>query len=136
MKVKNTIMKSAIIAMFGVVTIFFSTPVKATGIENDKDGIELHYKGRENDLTVFKLVVNNAEAGDYIVTIKNEYGNTLYSEKLKGENLHRTYKFLPEIQDEIAKSTFEVKNLKTKEISIYQVHTVTKATDEISISRQ
>lgn len=134
MKAKNTIMKNAIIALFGIVTVFFHTPVKAAD-EKDK-GIELSYKGRENDLTVFKLVVNNAEAGDYIVTIKNEYGATLYSEKLKGENLHRTYKFLPEIQEEIAKSTFEVKNLKTKEVATYQVNTVSKSVDEISISKQ
>jgi hypothetical protein len=135
MKTKNTLFRNAIIALLGLVTFFFNTPLVAAVIKNDK-GIELSYKGRENDLTVFKLVVNNEDAGDYIVTIKNEYGSILHTEKLRGENLHRTYKFLPEIQDEIAKSTFEVKNLKTKEISIYQVNAVYRSVDEISISRQ
>lgn len=135
MKVKNTIMKHAIIALFGIVTIFFNTPTKA-GVDKKDKGIELSYKGRENDLTVFKLVLNNEDAGDFIVTIKNEFGSTLYSEKLKGVNLHRTYKFLPEIQEEIAKSTFEVKNIKTKEVTVYQVNTVSTSVDEISINRQ
>src|SRR5437016_1489199 len=73
-------------------TLAFSTVT----IANDEDGknphtSELKFIGNLENHPVFQLTLNNKEDDEFTISFRDEYGNILYSDKLKGANINKKY---------------------------------------------
>ncbi len=91
MKTKMNAAKMVTVALLALCTIGTSTTALAEKTPNEP--IELKYMGKTQNQPVFQLNLNNPENSEYFISIKDENGNVLYSEKVKGENVTRNYRF-------------------------------------------
>ncbi|MEO5944634.1 MAG: hypothetical protein ABIP30_11070 [Ferruginibacter sp.] len=85
---------------------------------------EVKFLGKVKSQPLFQLDVNNNENETFVIVIKNNVGNEIYSEKVSGANLSRKYR-LEISEDELNASdfglTFEVTSVKTKHTESYKV---------------
>jgi hypothetical protein len=95
---------------------------------------QLTFLGQVNNQLFFQLSVEgNAMQNDFTITIKDEYGNSPYSENIKAENF--TKKFLLDA-DELGDETlyFTVYCKSTKSSVEYKVNRNTRQSQEITVS--
>ena len=133
MKKTNNIKKIIAIALFSVFTAGFAPAVKASDSTNYASPVELKFLGNFQDLPVFQLDLNNAEEEEFVITIRNESGNLLYSDKVKGAKISRKFKFdTDELVDGLL--LVEVKPSKNK-AEIFKVSTKVRFVQETSVSK-
>ena len=127
--------KAIIIALMAIIITSFSNPVLATEKKNDPPGIEFKYLGSRNSNPVFEIIMNNTKDDNFMVTIRDESGTVLYSEKLAGKNLSRKYRI--DTQEEIAKGSlrFEVRSVNSKKTEIYLVGVSENTTREMAVDK-
>lgn len=128
------ITKIKIVAL-ALVTIFTTTTAFAATVNNENENPEeVRYIGNVNELPVYRLSLNNANTATYVVTIKDNDGNTLYSEKVSGKDIVRNYQFeeLPSFDYSVI---FEVNNLTNGGSSIYKINKTKKSVDEIAVNK-
>jgi hypothetical protein len=92
--------------------------------------VELKFIGSINNQPLFQLsFAGNPLQDEFTITIRDEEGNPLYKENIKGENF--TKKFLVN-NDEIGDDTlrFEIICKKTKKIVVYEVDRHTRFLEE------
>ena len=122
------------IAFFTVFTGAAASPAMAN---NGKDlPVELKFVGSINNQTIFQLNISGTDLdmqNDYTLFIRDEYGNNVYRENIKGENF--TKKFLLNT-DEIGDDTlqFEIMSKKSKKSVVYEVNRNTRSVEEVVIN--
>ena len=102
------------------------------------DPSELKFVGKVNDRPVFQLNLNNAEADVYYINIKDANFNVLYSEKVKGTNLTRSYQLDIDPSDLDSSDfglTVEVTSASTHKTEVYKVSTKTSVTKDIIVAQ-
>ena len=110
----------------GLITFFtmgFTTIALAEG-GKQKEPIEIRVLNNNvNKQPLFLLNVNNAEVGEYLVKVRDENGEVLYREILKGEKVSRKYQlgFNEEESNTLFQIRFEITRLKTNETFTYNV---------------
>jgi flagellar hook assembly protein FlgD len=101
---------------------------------------EIKFIGNVKDNPVFQLSLNNEEAGEYYIRIKDASNNVLYSEKLnaKDANYIRTYRLAVD-EDEVSAPgfgvTFEVTSATTKKTQVYKISSQTSVKKNIVIAK-
>ncbi len=120
---KTAIKKTRMITM-GLMSFFIMGSTEAAlSNQAHQNPIELKAISNLNKQPVFELKVNNTEAGEYLVKVKDGNGDLLYSETLKGTNVSRKYQL--DINEEELYNTFnvrfEITSVKTHEKYIYNV---------------
>lgn len=105
------------------------------GVSNNEP-VELKYVGNVESQPVFQLDLNNEEADEYVINIKDAGSNLIYSEKIKGANLLRTYRFA--MDDADFKSAdfglrFEVTSTKTHKTQVYEISSNTQVIEKIVV---
>jgi len=125
--------KAVIIAAAAFIGVAFANPVKAT--ETDPPPVQVKYLGFQQSNPVFEILFNKPESDSYQVTIKDETGHILYSEKLHGKSISRRYRI--DTQDEIASGTlrFEVESANTKKTEVYIVGVKESVTREVAVNK-
>lgn len=83
-------MKSAAMGLFALATVSTAYPVMANA-NNNKPAAELTLVGRANNQPQYQLNLNNTNAEEVIVIIRDNFGNVLHHEVLKGANISRTF---------------------------------------------
>ncbi len=102
------------------------------------DPIEFKFIVKNKSNPVFQLNLNNENAEQYFVTIKDEHCKVLFSEKIKGVNLTRKYQL---DMDEAASSTqqyglrIEVTSTKTSKTETYNLGSNTTETENIVVAK-
>lgn len=99
---------------------------------------ELKFVGKVNERPVFELNLNNSEAGEYFIYIKDENNNVLYSEKINGSNLSRRYQLDindADLSDPAFGLSVEVTSAKTHKTTVYKISTQTKVTQNIVVAK-
>ena len=105
---------------------------------SSKDPGQLKFIGNNQNQPVFRLSLNNEEAGEYIIKIMDADYNSLYSEKVKGTNLSRSYQL--DI-DEADLSSYgfgvrvEVSSAKSHKTEVYKISSETKVTSNIVLAQ-
>jgi hypothetical protein len=97
--------------------------------------VELKYIGNVNDQPLIQLTfAGNAEENEFVVVIRDEQGNSLYRELIKGENFYK--KFLINT-DEIADNTlrFEVISKKSNKSVVYDVSRELSYQNQVAINK-
>ena len=119
-------------AFFTVFTVAIS-PAAMAGEKNPVVPVELKFAGLIKNQPVFQLNFSgNPEQDEFTIIITDEYGNSLYSENIKGENF--TKKFLLNT-DEIGDNNlrFEILSNKTKKSVVYEINRNTRIVQEMII---
>jgi hypothetical protein len=95
---------------------------------------ELKFAGMVNNDPLFVLnIAGTSGNDDFVITISDDHGNTLYKENIRTENC--TKKFLlntEELGDEMLR--FEISSRKTKTKVLYEVSSKNRYTQETIIS--
>ena len=127
--------KAVIIALLAIISVSFSNPVLATGKKNDLPGVEVKYLGFQNKNPVFEIIMNNSKNDYFIVTIRDESGTVLFSEKISGLKLTRRYRI--DTEEEITEGSlrFEVRSLTNKKTDVYLVGVSENTTRKMSLNK-
>jgi hypothetical protein len=95
-------MKNIIAIVLVALTLAFSNTTLANN-EGPKEGpknkhvTELKFVGNKENQPVFELNLNSATEDEYTITFRDEYGNVLHTEKVKGATI--TKKFMLKSED-------------------------------------
>lgn len=103
-------------------TLAFSNTTLANGEKNPGNTtIELKLIGHYENQPVFQLDLNNAEADEFSITFRDDYGNVLYAGKVKGANISKKFLLnIEEIGDNVL--SVEVKGKKSDKAEVYQIN--------------
>ena len=86
--------------------------------------IELKFIGQVEKQPVFQLSLNNDEAEEYFITVRNADYDVIFSEKIKGINLSRKYQLALD-EGDLASSEFgvsiQVTSAKTHKTETFKV---------------
>ncbi len=137
---KQTIKATKMIAM-GLLTLCTMGLSEATfaGVKKDTPA-EIKFIGNFKNNPVFRLNLNNGDAGAYYIKIKDENNNVLYSEKLtaKDANYSRNYRLAVD-EDDLSSPTFgvtfEVTSAKTNKTQTYKISSETSVKKNIVIAK-
>lgn len=125
--------RNTVIAVLTLSAFVFANTVAAN---NTKPGstIELKYIGKAEDGPVFQLNLVNEQEEEFSITFRDENGNVLYSEKVKGTNITKRFRLSNEqLADDTVK--VEVKNKKGSILEQYTINRQVKVVDEASVTK-
>jgi hypothetical protein len=125
--------KKIAIALATVLTLGLSSTAFAAN--TNETPAELKFVGKVKNLPLFQLNLNNSDNSNYVVTVKDAEGNVLFSEKLTGEKISRTYKLDTEDAEMIGGTTFEVTNGKTKNTSVYKITNSVRFVTDVEVAK-
>ncbi|MFT3903115.1 MAG: hypothetical protein QM727_08070 [Niabella sp.] len=124
-------MKTLKLLVLGLVTLVsVNTFAAESGAGDNKEKVA--YIGNLNELPVYQLSLNNAEKASYVVSIKDEDGSVIYTEKISGANIVRNYQF-EDAPTGVYSLTFEVSNLNDKTKNVYKIDKTKKVIDEVAV---
>jgi hypothetical protein len=133
MKTSNSNIKTASVVLITAITLLLSNIAQANAldpIEKISNAVaEIEYAGKINNQPAFRLVIKSSDVEDYIITIKEDDGEILFRERLKGSQISRTYKLDAEDLNRISGTMFEVTNRATNITTIYKINTLTSFTE-------
>lgn len=95
------------------------TPSFASNGKGENPDVVISYVGLKGNNPTFKINFNNNETDNFIVTIKDREGNIIYSEKIRGKKVSRTYQIDTEEYLEEGALRFEVRSLKHDTTEVY-----------------
>ncbi|MDB5198450.1 MAG: hypothetical protein JWO92_413 [Chitinophagaceae bacterium] len=134
---KKAIKNTRIITMGLIMVFIMGFTQVALSIDGNQNPVELKAIGNPNKQPLFELKVNNAVPGEFLVKVKDENGDLLYTEKLSGKNVSRTYQLgtnLEEIND-VFNVRFEITSVKTHEVFIYNVTRKNHVVQDIIVAK-
>jgi len=118
-------------------SLFFVLSLNLTASATDEkkpSSIEVKMISAVDETPVFQLDLNNKEAEEFYVTIKDNFGNTLYADKVKGSNISKKFKLNPEgMTDETIR--IEVKSKKTNKSEVYTINRSSKYVSETVVNK-
>ena len=130
---KTTIIAAGLISIFTMALLPSTFAAVKTG-----EPVELKFIGSKASQPVFLLNLNNPEVGEYLIALKDQDMNVLYSEKIKGINLSRKYQIAVE-EAEFRSPDFgvnvEVTSLKTHKTEVYKIRSSTRIVENILIAK-
>ncbi|TMI68600.1 MAG: hypothetical protein E6H09_22085 [Bacteroidetes bacterium] len=119
------------------VALFMTAFISPASANDEKNVIpvELKFIGTaKNNQPVFHLVFNSAEEREFIVTIRDEYGNILYKDKVKGSSF--TKKFVinrEELGDSDLK--FEITGKDYDKPVVFEINNHTRTVEDVVINK-
>ena len=118
-------------------SLFFVLSLNLTASATDEktpSSIVVKMISAVDETPVFQLDLNNKEAEEFYVTIKDNFGNTLYADKVKGSNISKKFKLNPEgMTDETIR--IEVKSKKTNKSEVYTINRSSKYVSETVVNK-
>lgn len=130
---KTRIKNFTTIALF-VAFSAFTTVASATGEKNSPPVAELKYVGNFEGQPVFQLDLNTIDEGNFIISIKNQFGESLYSERVKAKVFTRKFRLDTEsLQDDILR--VEVRSSNSKKPEVFTINRYTRFVEEASVSK-
>ena len=118
-------------------SLFFVLSLNLTASATDEktpSSIVVKMISAADEAPVFQLDLNNKEAEEFYVTIKDNFGNTLYADKVKGSNISKKFKLNPEgMTDETIR--IEVKSKKTNKSEVYTINRSSKYVSETVVNK-
>ena len=122
------------------ITLFaiFSAATVPAAMANDSSRVvpvELKFLGEVKNQLVFQIDFDgNAEENEFIVTIADESGHTLYRENVKGEKVSKRFLLnADEIGD--ARLRFQITSKKSNQAVVYQVNHEARFVQDVVINK-
>jgi len=122
---------------FGTIALVVALSFTATvswAFDGTKDTpvVSLKYVGLIQNQPTFQLDLNSVEETDFYVSIKDQYGQVIYSEKIKAKNFTRNYRLNTSVDDAILKVEVREGNKKPE---VFTINRNTRYYEETSISK-
>jgi len=118
-------------------SLFFVLSLNLTASATDEktpSSIVVKMISSVDETPVFQLDLNNKEVEEFYVTIKDNFGNTLYADKVKGSNISKKFKLNPDgMIDETIR--IEVKSKKTNKSEVYTINRSSKYVSETVVNK-
>lgn len=134
-------MKTTRMITMGLFTLGTMGLTQATfgGVKTESP-IEFKFIGKTNNQPVFLLNLNNNEAEEYFISIKDENNTVLYSEKLKATEVNFSRKYLIDMDGaDFSAYGFglkvEVTSAKTHKTQVYKISSQTSVTENFVIAQ-
>lgn len=130
----NRLIAIAFFTVFSVAAAPFAA-VAADSSYNRVMPVELKLVGNINNQPIFQLTyVGNTEQDEFTIVIRDEDGNSLYRENIKGESF--TKKFLLN-KDEVGDGAlrFEISSKKFSKTVVYEINRNTRQVEDLVISK-
>ena len=127
-KIKNYV----IVALFMAFS-FITTTVSANDATKGKPGTELKYLGIIDNQPIFQLNLNSDNEEYFVISIKDQFGETLYSERVKTKTFTRNFRLDTETL-EGAILRVEVKSGNNKP-EVFTINRTTRFYEETSINK-
>ena len=121
------------IALAATFTTAFSSPALANE-EKKAIPVELKFVGNIESQPVFLLSFNNAEENGYTIIVRDEYGNVLYRDKVKGGNIAKKFMLNTEELGDVALQ-FEIIGSKTEKSVVYEVNKQSRLVEDLVINK-
>lgn len=128
---KTTIRNYGTIAL-AVAFSFIATVSWATDGRNDTPVVSLKYIGVVQNQPMFQLDLNSVEETDFYVSIKDQYGQVFFSEKIKAKNFTRNFCLDTSLDDAVLKVEVRDGNKKPE---VFTINRNTRYYEETSISK-
>ena len=130
--------KMVTMGLFSLCTMGLTNATFA-GVKPDHP-IELKFIGKIKNQPVFQLNLNNTEAEDFFIVIKDQNHEVLYSEKVIAKDANFTRKYQLDITEaDLNTSEFgvrvEVTSAKTHTTQVYKVSSQTSVHEDIVIAQ-
>ena len=127
--------KAIIFGLMAIISTAFSNPVSAMDKKSDPPGVEIRYLGFVNKNPVFEITTSNVQADNFFITIRDEAGTVLLTEKLSGKMLSRRYRI--DTEEEIADGglRFEVRSVNSKKTEVYIAGISENITREMAVTK-
>ncbi|MEO6221002.1 MAG: hypothetical protein ABIO81_11275 [Ginsengibacter sp.] len=130
--------KMVTIGLFTLCTMGLSH-VTYAGVKTG-DPIELKFIGKSNNNPVFQLNLNNAEAENYFITMKDGSNNLLYSGKVRATSANFSVKYQLDIDamDLYAPEfglRIDVTSAKTHKTQVYRISSHTTVNENIVVAK-
>jgi hypothetical protein len=127
--------KRLIIVAFFTVFSIGSASVAMANDNNNALPVELKFIGTIKDQPLFQLsFAGNAEENDFTIIVRDEAGNSLYSENIKGENFYKKFLLNNEgTNDETLR--FEIKSKRSNKTVVFEVNGQSHLVEEIAVSQ-
>lgn len=132
----KTMSRTRLLAIALVAT--FTAAVASPALANDEKKaipVEMKYVGEMRNQPLFYMVFNGTEETVFTITVRDEYGNTLYRENVKGGNF--TKKFLlntEEIGDATLK--FEVSSKSYEKPVVFEINKQARFVQDLVVSKK
>jgi len=129
---KTKIKNYGTIALF-VAFSFIATVALANNGNGDTPSVQLKYLGNINNQPVFQLDLNGPQEENFTIAIKDQYGEVLYSEKVKAKTFTRNFRLdTDDLEDAVLK--VEVRD-GSKKADVFTINRNTRFVEETSISK-
>jgi len=134
-------MKTTKMLTMGLFTLCTMALSQATfaGLKTD-DPVEFKFIGKIKNHPVFQLNLNNHEAEEYFIRIKDENQDVLYSEKVKAKDANFSRKYGLDIEDDDLNAPefaviVEVTSAKTHVTRSYKISSHRSVTENIIVAK-
>jgi hypothetical protein len=134
-------MKTTRMITMGLFTLCAMGLSQATfaGLKTDNP-VEFKFIGKIENRPVFQLSMNNTEADEYFISIKDENHTVLYSEKVKAKDANFSRKYQLDINDDDLTApgfgvTVEVTSTKTHKTHVYRISSHTTVNENIIVAK-
>ncbi|MBN8685867.1 MAG: hypothetical protein J0M10_02570 [Chitinophagales bacterium] len=123
-----------VIALLAVLTTAFAPAANAADRKPALPA-EVKFVGKVQNNPVFELTVNGSGLQeDYVVNVKDEYGNTLHVENIKADGF--TKKFMLTLEESSDYSIqFVISSKTTKKSVQYTINNSTRNIEEVTVSK-
>lgn len=129
---KTKIKQYGTIALF-VAFSFIATVAFANNGNGDSPSVELKYLGNVNSQPVFQLNLNVNQEQNFTISIKDQFGEVLYLEKVKAKTFTRNFRLNTESLDDAAIKVEVVDG--NKKAEVFTINRSTRFVEETSISK-
>ena len=127
--------KAIIIAMMALISTSFSNPLSAMDKKSDPPAVEIKYLGFLDKNPVFEIIFNNGQVDNYFITIRDEAGTTLHSEKISGKSISRRYRINTEEVIPEGGLRFEIRVGSTNKTEVYVAGITESVTREMAVNK-
>lgn len=125
--------------MVAVALTAFTLAFATTTLANEEKAkvaaaIELKFIGHYENQPVFQLNLTNKEEDEFIITFRDDFGNVLYSSKVKGTNISKKFMLnIEEIGDNVL--NVEVRSKKNNQSEVYKINRNRSYVEETVVSK-
>jgi hypothetical protein len=127
---KTRLLAVALVAFFGSA---FAVPALANGEKNPVP-VEMKYAGSLDDQPLLYMTFTGKEEREFIISIRDEYGNLLYREIVKGANFTKRFVLnTEEIGD--AELKFEVSSKGYDKPAVFSINKQSRTVEDLVISK-
>ena len=130
---KTKIRNYGTIALF-IAFGFMTTAAWAGAEKKDPPAAELKYIGNVKNQPVFQLDLNSPQEDEFLISIKDQFGEILYSEKVKAKVFVRKFRLdTDNLSDAVLR--VEVRTAKNHKPAVFTINRNSRFIEETSVSK-